>query len=94
VIVSHAPSGTVPISPMPRGARPFSRTTVLTAVSSSASAARLWRGAPSGAPAQHPIYRRSHAHLETFGRFASGRPRLYCFDNAFPQVTRIGLRHR
>src|SRR3954454_2191973 len=35
VIVSHAPSGTVPITLMPRGARPFSRTKfVLTAVSS------------------------------------------------------------
>src|SRR6266852_9936886 len=35
VIVSHAPSGTVPITLVPRGARPLSRTIlVLTAVSS------------------------------------------------------------
>jgi len=40
------------------------------------------------------LYRRAHAHLETFCRFASRCPRLYCFNNVFPQVTRIGLRHR
>src|SRR5580704_16142168 len=183
VIVSHAPSGTVPITRTPRGARPLSRTMlVLTAVSSintswagssmpcsriqrrraratsarcrsaacrlffkgdvvavektperaaagfnpplaqlcnrldqgqvplfsnqrqdlgrelfqrrNAPAARLRRGAPPVPPALQPLYRRAHAHLETFGRLASRRPRLHRFDNAFPQVTRIGLRHR
>src|ERR1700731_472469 len=183
VIVSHAPSGTVPITRTPRGARPLSRTMlVLTAVSSintsragssmpcspiqrrrpcatsargrsaacrlffkgdvlsvekppertaagfdplraqlcnllnqsqvrllgnqsqdlsrelvqrrDASAARLRCGAPLLAPALQPLYRRRYAHLETFGRLASRRARLHGFDSAFPQVTRIGLRHR
>src|SRR5580692_2706058 len=59
-----------------------------------ASAARLRCGAPLLAPALQPLYRRRYAHLETFGRLASRRARLHGFDNAFPQVTRIGLRHR
>src|SRR6266568_465211 len=59
-----------------------------------ASAARLRRGAPPVAPALQPLYRRAHAHLETFGRLASRCARLHGFDNAFPYVTRIGLRHR
>src|ERR1700730_14142577 len=59
-----------------------------------ASAARLRCGAPLLAPALQPLYRRRYAHLETFGRLASRRARLHGFDNAFPQVTSIGLRHR
>src|ERR1700682_1245153 len=59
-----------------------------------ASAARLRCRASLLAPALQPLYRRRYAHLETFGRLASRRVRLHGFDNAFPQVTRIGLRHR
>src|SRR5665213_1889365 len=58
-----------------------------------ASAARLRRGAPLLAPALQPLYRRRHAHLETFGRLASRRARLDGDDNASPQVARIGPRH-
>src|ERR1700747_1804008 len=58
-----------------------------------ASAARLRCGAPLHAPALQPLYRRRYAHLETFGRLASRRARLHGFHNAFPQGTRIGLRH-
>ena len=54
------------------------------------SAARLRRGA---------LPRRQRAatlpptprHLETFGRLASRRARFHSFDNAFPQVTKIGF---
>src|SRR5271167_3747786 len=60
----------------------------------SAAAARLRRGAPCVAPALYPLYRRAHAYLETFGCLVARRSRLHRFDNAFPQVTRIGLRHR
>src|ERR1700730_13454620 len=60
----------------------------------SAAAARLRRGAPYVAPALCPLYRRAHAYLETFGCLVARRSRLHRFDNAFPQVTRIGLRHR
>src|SRR6266536_3232350 len=137
VIVSHAPSGTVPITRTPRAARPLSRTMlVLTAVSSintsragssmpcsriqrrraratsarcrSAACRLFFKGdvvavekTPERAatgfdppPALQPLYRRAHAHLETFGRLASRCARLHGFDNAFPYVTRIGLRHR
>src|ERR1700704_1632981 len=59
-----------------------------------ASAAQLRRGTPLLAPALQPLYRRAHAHLETFGRLASRCPRFHSFDNAFPQVNRISLRHR
>jgi hypothetical protein len=37
------------------------------------------------------FYSRTHAHPECS---AARRSRLHCFDNAFPQVSRIGLRHR
>src|ERR1700738_1216770 len=60
----------------------------------SAAAARLRRGAPCVAPALYPLYRRAHAYLETFGCLVARRSRRHRFDNAFPQVTRIGLRHR
>src|SRR5215216_5725770 len=59
-----------------------------------ASAARLRRGAPPLAPALQPLDRRAHAHLEPFGRLASRCAGLDSVDNAFPQVARIGLRHR
>jgi hypothetical protein len=180
VIVSHDPSGTVPITLTPLGARPLSRTRfVLTAVSSrntsragsrkpcsriqrrracatsarcrsaacrlffkgdvvavekaperaaagsnpmlaqlcerlhqgqvwmlrnhsqdlgrrlferrNTSAARLRRGAIIVAPALQPLDCRCYAHLKTFGRLAPRRARS--LDNAFPQITRIGLRH-
>src|SRR5271157_582553 len=174
VIVSHAPSGTLPITRAPRGARPLSRTRfVLTAVSSintsragssmpcsriqrrraratsarcrsaackaffkadvvsvekaperapagfnpslaqrcnrlnqsqnfggelfqrrNTAAARLRRGALSFTPALQPFDRRAHAYLETFGRLAPRCACLHSFDNAFPQITRISLRHR
>jgi hypothetical protein len=59
-----------------------------------ASATRFRRGTSRLAPALQPLYRRGHAHLETFGRLAPRRPRLDSLDHAFPQITRIGLRHR
>jgi hypothetical protein len=59
-----------------------------------APSAGLRRGAPALVPALHPLYRRTHAHPEMFGRLAPRRSRLHRFDHAFPQVTRIRLRHR
>src|SRR4051812_40209631 len=59
-----------------------------------ASAAWLRRGAPALAPALQPLDRRTHAHLKSFRRLASRCATRHCFDNAFPQVTRVGLRHR
>jgi len=59
-----------------------------------ASAARLRSGAIIVPPALHPLDRRCYAHLEAFGRLAPRRARSHGLDNAFPQVTRIGLRHR
>src|SRR6185437_4088284 len=59
-----------------------------------ASAARLRRGASAFVPALQPLDRRAYAHLETFGRLVSRCTGLHSFDNAFPQVTRISLRHR
>src|ERR1700757_1122551 len=58
-----------------------------------ASAARLRSGAVIVPPALHPLDRRCYAHLEAFGRLAPRRARSHGLDNAFPQVTRIGLRH-
>ena len=58
-----------------------------------APAAGFRRGAPLLIPALQPFYRRRHAHLKTFGGFMARRTRLDGFDHAFPQVTRIGLRH-
>src|SRR6516162_3862388 len=59
-----------------------------------ASAARLRSGAVIIPPALHPLDRRCCAHLEAFGRLAPRRARSHGLDNAFPQITRIGLRHR
>src|SRR6516162_4066550 len=58
-----------------------------------ASAARLRRGAVIIAPALQPLDRRGYAHLKTFGRLAPRCARNHGFDNAYPQVTRIGLWH-
>src|SRR5271166_3260119 len=57
------------------------------------AAARLRRGALSFTPALQPFDRRAHAYLETFGRLAPRCACLHSFDNAFPQITRISLRH-
>src|SRR5437899_2115959 len=59
-----------------------------------AASARLRRGAPALVPALQPSDRRARADLETLARLAPRRPCLHGFDHAFPQVTRIGLRHR
>src|SRR5215510_11393621 len=59
-----------------------------------ASAARLRSGAVIVPPALHPLDRRCRAPLEAIGRLAPLRARSHGLDNAFPQVTRIGLRHR
>src|ERR1700746_2364979 len=58
-----------------------------------APAARLRRGAVIIAPALQPLDRRGYAHLKTFGRLAPRCARSHGFDNAYPQVTRIGLWH-
>src|SRR4029077_19140227 len=60
----------------------------------STSAARHRYSDPALAPALQPLYGRTHAHLKTLGRLVSRCACLHSFDNAFPQVTRIGLRHR
>src|ERR1700755_1651151 len=59
-----------------------------------ASAARLRRGAVIVVPALQPLDRRCNAHLKAFGRLTPRRARSHGLDNAFPQITRIGLRHR
>src|SRR6201984_2692188 len=59
-----------------------------------ASSARLRRGTSALAPTLQPFDCRTHAHLETIGRLVSRRSHLYSLDHAFPQVRRIGLRHR
>src|ERR1700692_2958524 len=59
-----------------------------------ASSTRLRRSALAFVPALQPLYRRTHAHLETFSRLAPRRTAFNSFDYAFPQITRIGLRHR
>src|SRR5262245_12792325 len=59
-----------------------------------APAAQLCSGVSCVIPALQPSHRRTGAQAEAFGRFpprCSGRDG---FDNAFPQVIRIGLRHR
>jgi len=58
-----------------------------------APAARLRRDAVIIAPALQPLDRRGYAHLKTFGRLAPRCARSHGFDNAYPQVTRIGLWH-
>src|SRR5579871_817384 len=68
------------------GRKPFQRR--------NASSARLRRGAARLAPTLQPLYCRRHAHIETVGRLTPRRARFHRFDNAFPQVTRVGLRHR
>ena len=59
-----------------------------------ASSTRLRHSALAFVPALQPLYRRTHAHLETFSRLAPRRTAFNSFDYAFPQITRIGLRHR
>src|ERR1700730_12185352 len=43
-----------------------------------ASSAGFRRSAPAFVPALHPLYRRTHAHPEMFGRLAPRRSRLHC----------------
>jgi hypothetical protein len=60
----------------------------------SASAARLWRGAPTFVPALHPLDDRTHSNSKVLGGFM---PRCACFnhlDNALTQVTGARLWHR
>src|SRR5712691_7159629 len=59
-----------------------------------ASSAWLRRGAPALVPALQPSDRRTRTDLETLARLAPRRPCLHGFDHTFPQITRIGLRHR
>src|SRR5580693_1153623 len=59
-----------------------------------ASSARLRRCALAFVPALQPLYRRTYAHLETFSRLAPRCAAFNSFDDAFSQITRIGLRHR
>ena len=59
-----------------------------------ASSTRLRRSALAFVPALQPLYRRTHAHLETFSRLAPRRTTFNSFDDAFTQITRIGPRHR
>src|SRR5712672_48032 len=55
-----------------------------------ASSTRLRHSALAFVPALQPLYRRTHAHFETFSRLAP-RTAFNSFDYAFPQITRIGL---
>ena len=59
-----------------------------------ASSARLRRGAPALLPALQPSYRRARTDHETFTRPAARRSCFHGFDHTFPQIARIGLRHR
>jgi len=52
------------------------------------------RSALAFVPALQPLYRRTHAHLETVSRLAPRRTAFNSFDYTFSQITRIGLRHR
>src|SRR6202008_4647593 len=56
-----------------------------------ASAARLRRSAVMVAPALQPLDCRCYAHLKTLCRLTPRCARSHRLDNAFPQVTRIGL---
>ena len=58
------------------------------------SSARFWCCIPALAPALQPLDRRTHAHLETIGCLMSRGAHLYSFDHPFPQIRRVGLRHR
>src|SRR5512133_4144828 len=59
-----------------------------------APAAQLCSGASSVTPALQPPHRGTGAQAEAFGRFPPRCPGRDGFDHAFPQVIRIGLRHR
>src|SRR5215813_5735561 len=59
-----------------------------------ASAPWLRRSAPSLMPALQPSDRRTRTDLEELARLAPRRPSRYGFDHPFPQIARIGLRHR
>ena len=70
------------------------RLLILCGILLASTLAGLRRRAPPFAPALQPLDRRAHAHFETIGRLSSRCAGLHSLDNAFPQVTRIGLRHR
>src|SRR5258707_8936763 len=59
-----------------------------------APAAQLCSGISGVTPALQPPHRRTGAQAEAFGRFPPRSSSHAGFDNAFPQVIRIGLRHR
>src|SRR5512133_1150742 len=59
-----------------------------------APAAQLCSGVSCVIPALQPSHRRTGAQAEAFGRFPPRCSGHDGFDNAFPQVIRIGLRHR
>src|SRR5262245_16432772 len=59
-----------------------------------APAAQLCSGVSCVVPALQPSHRRTGAQAEAFGRFPPRCAGHDGFDNAFPQVIRIGLRHR
>ena len=59
-----------------------------------APAAQLCSGVSCVTPALQPPHRRTGAQAEAFGRFPPRCSGHDGFDNAFPQVIRIGLRHR
>jgi hypothetical protein len=59
-----------------------------------APAAQLCSGASSVTPALQPPHRRTGAQAEAFGHFPPRCSGHDGFDHAFPQVIRIGLRHR
>src|SRR5205807_8510334 len=59
-----------------------------------APAAQLRRRAPSLTPGLKPSHRRTRTDIEPFGRLVPRRARFYRFDHAYPQVTRVGPRHR
>ena len=58
-----------------------------------ASAARFRGGASSLAPALHPFYRRTRAHVVQFRSLSPRRPHLHRFYKAFSQLAGTGLRH-
>jgi len=53
-----------------------------------ASSTRLRRSALAFVPALQPLYRRTHAHLETVSRLAPRRTAFNSFDYTFSQITR------
>ena len=60
----------------------------------SASAARLWRGAPTFVPALHPLDDRAHSNSKVLGGFMPGRADFNHLDSALTQVTGARLWHR